>query len=107
MLGNDYAQARKQYVEEVRQSFKHVQPEEYEEDPGAGTASFFKVRFLIAVCIFAACFVTGRGAAFIIIRQKRLYLCWKKNSSSHSLIRSGKHGIRLRKKKTDRRRKNE
>ena len=38
MLGNDYAQARKQYVEEVRRSFNHVQPDEYEEELQTGTA---------------------------------------------------------------------
>lgn len=53
MLDNDYAQARKQYVEEVRRSFGHAQAE-YEEEPPAGAASFFKLRLLAAVCIFTA-----------------------------------------------------
>ncbi len=65
MRGNDYAQARKQYVEEVRRSFHQVQPDEYEEEPAAGTLSFFKVRFLIAVCIFAAFVLCDRtGSRF-------------------------------------------
>ncbi len=65
MLGNDYAQARKQYVEEVRRSFNHARPEEYQEEPEAGTASFFKVRLLIAVCIFAAFVLCDRtGSRF-------------------------------------------
>lgn len=65
MLGNDYAQARKQYVEEVRRSFHHVQPDEYEEELQTGTASFFKVRLLIAVCIFAAFVLCDRtGSRF-------------------------------------------
>lgn len=65
MLGNEYAQARKQYVEEVRRSFHHMQPEEYEEEPQAGAVSFFKVRFLIAVCIFAAFVLCDRtGSRF-------------------------------------------
>ncbi|MCI8449287.1 MAG: hypothetical protein HFH30_13070 [Eubacterium sp.] len=54
MLGNDYAQARKQYVEEVRRSFNHAQPDTYDDELSTGTASFFKVRLLIAVFIFAA-----------------------------------------------------
>lgn len=54
MLGNDYAQARKQYVEEVRRSFNHTEQDEYEQEPEAGAVSFFKVRLLIAVCIFTA-----------------------------------------------------
>lgn len=54
MLGNDYAQARKQYVEEVRSSFQHAEQDEYEMEPEAGAVSFWKVRLLIAVCIFAA-----------------------------------------------------
>lgn len=65
MLGNDYAQARKQYVEEVRRSFNHAQPEEYEEEPQAGVASFFKLRLLVAVCIFAAFVLCDRtGSRF-------------------------------------------
>lgn len=65
MLGNDYAQARKQYVEEVRRSFNHAQPEEYQDEPAAGGASFFKVRLLIAVCIFAAFVLCDRtGSRF-------------------------------------------
>lgn len=54
MQGNDFAQARKQYVEEVRRSFHHTEPDEYGEMPQEGTASFFKVRFFLAVFIFAA-----------------------------------------------------
>ena len=65
MLGNEYAQARKQYVEEVRRSFHHVQPDEYEEEPTVGAVSFFKVRLLIAVCIFAAFVLCDRtGSRF-------------------------------------------
>ncbi len=65
MLGNDYAQERKRYVEEVRRSFNHAQPEEYEEEPQTGTASFFKVRLLLAVCIFAAFVLCDRtGSRF-------------------------------------------
>ncbi len=65
MHGNDYAQARKQYVEEVRRSFQHAQPDEYEEELQTGTASFFKVRLLIAVCIFAAFVLCDRtGSRF-------------------------------------------
>lgn len=65
MLGNEYAQARKQYVEEVRRSFNHAQPDEYEAEPQAGTMSFFKVRLLIAVCIFAAFVLCDRtGSRF-------------------------------------------
>ncbi len=65
MLGNEYAQARKQYVEEVRRSFNHAQPDEYEAEPQAGTTSFFKVRLLIAVCIFAAFVLCDRtGSRF-------------------------------------------
>lgn len=65
MLGNDYAQARKQYVEEVRQSFNHAQPDEYEESLGTGAVSFFKVRLLVAVCIFAAFVLCDRtGSRF-------------------------------------------
>ena len=57
MHGNDYAQARKQYVEEVRRSFQHALQ--------TGTASFFKVRLLIAVCIFAAFVLCDRtGSRF-------------------------------------------
>lgn len=73
MLGNEYAQARKQYVEEVRQSFNHVQPDEYEEDAGAGAASFFKVRLLIAVCIFAAFVLCDRtGSRFYHYTTKEI-----------------------------------
>ncbi len=54
MLGNDYAQARKQYVEEVRRSFHHADRDEYEMEPEAGAASFWKVRLLMALCIFGA-----------------------------------------------------
>ena len=56
MSGNDYAQARKQYVEEVRRSFRHAQEDDYEDDEefNAGSVSFLKVRLLISVCIFAA-----------------------------------------------------
>lgn len=54
MHANDYAQARKQYVEEVRRSFHHEQPDDYEEESDASVRSFFKVRLLIAVCIFVA-----------------------------------------------------
>ena len=32
MLGNDYAQARKRYVEEVRRSFNHAEPDEYQDE---------------------------------------------------------------------------
>ncbi len=65
MLGNEYAQARKRYVEEVRRSFNHAQPDEYEEEPPAGAVSFFKVRLLIAVCIFAAFVLCDRtGSRF-------------------------------------------
>lgn len=65
MLGNDYAQARKQYVEEVRQSFNQVQPDEYEQEPVSTAATFFKVRLLIAVCIFAAFVLCDRtGSRF-------------------------------------------
>ncbi|MCI8890790.1 MAG: hypothetical protein HFH34_05475 [Eubacterium sp.] len=65
MLGNEYAQARKQYVEEVRRSFNHVQPDEYEEEPTVRAVSFFKVRLLIAVCIFAAFVLCDRtGSRF-------------------------------------------
>ncbi|KAI4447144.1 hypothetical protein C823_001663 [Eubacterium plexicaudatum ASF492] len=65
MLGNEYAQARKQYVEEVRRSFNHAQPDEYEAEPQAGATSFFKVRLLIAVCIFAAFVLCDRtGSRF-------------------------------------------
>ena len=64
MLGNEYAQARKQYVEEVRRSFHQVQPDEYEEEP-VGAISFFKVRLLLAICIFAAFVLCDRtGSRF-------------------------------------------
>lgn len=65
MLGNEYAQARKQYVEEVRRSFHQVQPDEYEEEPPVGAISFFKVRLLLAICIFAAFVLCDRtGSRF-------------------------------------------
>ncbi len=66
MLGNDYAQARKQYVEEVRRSFNHAQADTFEDEPASGsTASFFKVRLLIAVFIFAAFVLCDRtGSKF-------------------------------------------
>lgn len=65
MLGNDYAQARKQYVEEVRRSFNHAQPDTYDDEPSTGAASFFKVRLLIAVFIFAAYVLCDRtGSRF-------------------------------------------
>lgn len=65
MVGNDYAQARKQYVEEVRRSFDHAGTEEYQEETGAGAASFLKVRLLIAACIFAAFVLCDRtGSRF-------------------------------------------
>ncbi len=55
MQRNDYAQARKQYIEEVRRSFRHEEEDEYDNnEPSAGAASFFKVRLLIAACIFTA-----------------------------------------------------
>lgn len=59
MLGNDYASARKQYVEDVRRSFNHAAPDEYEEETDM-PASFFKVRLLIAVCIFTAFILCDR-----------------------------------------------
>ncbi|MCI9611998.1 MAG: hypothetical protein HFH33_08240 [Eubacterium sp.] len=96
MLGNDYAQARKQYVEEVRQSFKHVQPEEYEEDPGAGTASFFKVRFLIAVCIFAAFVLCDRtGSRFYNYTTKEIVSMLEKEQFQSQLdsIREAWHSL--------------
>ena len=65
MLGNDYAQARKRYVEEVRRSFNHAEPDEYQDESGEGTESFFKVRLLIAVCIFGAFVLCDRtGSRF-------------------------------------------
>lgn len=65
MLGNDYAQARKQYVEEVRRSFHYAGPDEYSDEADTGTASFFKVRLLIAICIFAAFVMCDRtGSRF-------------------------------------------
>ncbi len=65
MLGNDYAQARKQYVEEVRRSFHHTEQDEYDREPEMGAVSFFKVRLLIAVCIFAAFVLCDRtGSLF-------------------------------------------
>ncbi len=54
MLDHDYAQARKQYVEDVRRSFHLAGQDAYEEPPQEGAASFFKVRLLIAVFIFTA-----------------------------------------------------
>lgn len=65
MSGNDYAQARKAYVEEVRRSFQHEDPDNYDEGQYSGEASFFKVRLLIAVCIFAAFILCDRtGSRF-------------------------------------------
>lgn len=65
MLGNDYAQARKRYVEEVRRSFNHAEPDEYQDESGEVTESFFKVRLLIAVCIFGALVLCDRtGSRF-------------------------------------------
>lgn len=66
MLGNDYAQARKQYVEEARRSFGQAGQDKYDDEPdGVGTASFFKVRLLISVCIFAAFVLCDRtGSRF-------------------------------------------
>lgn len=63
----DYVHARKQYVDEVRRSF-HQQEEAddcQDELPEAGSASFFKVRLLISVCIFAAFLLCDRtGSRF-------------------------------------------
>ena len=66
MMQNDYAQARKQYVEEVRRSFRHAQEDDYEEDePVSVSVSFLKVRLLISVCIFAAFILCDRtGSQF-------------------------------------------
>lgn len=52
-------------MEEVRRSFRHEDPDNYEEEPYSGEASFFKVRLLIAVCIFAAFILCDRtGSRF-------------------------------------------
>lgn len=67
MSGNEYAQARKQYVEEVRRSFLHnTREDDYEErESDSGSASFWKIRLLIAVCIFAAFVLCDRtGSSF-------------------------------------------
>lgn len=65
MSGNDYAQARKQYVEEARRSFGRMQEDDYETEELSGGASFLKVRLLIAVCIFAAYVLCDRtGSRF-------------------------------------------
>ncbi|MDE7311587.1 MAG: hypothetical protein K2N87_08245 [Eubacterium sp.] len=96
MLGNDYARARKQYVEEVRQSFNHVQPDEYEEEAGAGTASFFKVRLLIAVCIFAAFVLCDRtGSRFYNYTTKEIVSMLEKEQFQSQLdsIREAWHSL--------------
>ncbi len=58
MLGNDYAQARKQYVEDARRSFDEQEEYDgyngYESKTETRAMSFLKLRLLIAVCIFAA-----------------------------------------------------
>ena len=64
---NNYVQARKQYVDEVRRSFRQQEDtDEFEDElPEAGSASFFKVRLLISVCIFAAFLLCDRtGSRF-------------------------------------------
>ncbi len=65
---NDYVHARKQYVDEVRRSFRlQEEPDDYEEDELSkeGGASFFKVRLLISICIFAAFLLCDRtGSRF-------------------------------------------
>ena len=51
---NDYANARKQYVADVRRSFNQNEDGPYEEAgytaPAGSTA--FKIRFFIALCLF-------------------------------------------------------
>ena len=65
MSGNDYAQARKQYVEEARRSFGHMGEDDYETEELSGGTSFLKVRLLISVCIFAAFVLCDRtGSRF-------------------------------------------
>lgn len=64
---NDYAQARKQYVEEVRRSFRQEEDDDFQDELSGGTDStaFFKLRILIAVCIFAAFILCDRtGSSF-------------------------------------------
>jgi len=64
---NDYVQARKQYVDEVRRSFQQQEePDEFEDElQETGSASFFKVRLLISVCIFVAFLLCDRtGSRF-------------------------------------------
>ncbi len=64
---HDYAQARKQYVEEVRRSFHQKEDDDFRDEQPLSTdsASFFKLRLLIAVCIFAAFILCDRtGSSF-------------------------------------------
>lgn len=65
---NEYAQARKQYVEEARRSFGHAQEDDYSmgaADTESAGFSFFKVRLLLAACIFAAFVLCDRtGSRF-------------------------------------------
>lgn len=64
---HDYAQARKQYVEQVRRSFHQEAEDDYQDEQplGGDSASFFKLRLLIAVCIFAAFILCDRtGSSF-------------------------------------------
>lgn len=65
MFNQDYAQARKQYVEEVRRSFCREDGDIYETERQPVSTSFFKLRLMIAVCIFAAFVLCDRtGSQF-------------------------------------------
>ncbi len=65
MFDQDYAQARKQYVEEVRRSFGQEDRDLYEADRQPASMSFFKLRLMIAACIFAAFVLCDRtGSQF-------------------------------------------
>lgn len=64
---HDYVHARKQYVDEVRRSFQRQEEQDDDQDDlqEAGNASFFQVRLLISVCIFAAFLLCDRtGSRF-------------------------------------------
>jgi len=62
---DQYAKARKEYVENARRSFGDSIEDDYGDEPAAGSSAFLKVRLMISVCIFAAFVLCDRtGSRF-------------------------------------------